>query len=98
MSDCPARVRAVAPRSKPLTCDDGFDRGTPRNPFVTPATGGLEFPFVAGYRMARGRSAAGSASPCQGEGRGFESRRPLAGAARPSKPEPTGDLRRVGRV
>ena len=25
----------------------------------------------------RGRSAAGSASPCQGEGRGFESRRPL---------------------
>ncbi len=29
---------------------------------------------------ARGRSAAGSASPCQGEGRGFESRRPLGGA------------------
>src|SRR5215467_15769997 len=27
----------------------------------------------------RGRSAAGSASPCQGEGRGFESRRPLGG-------------------
>jgi hypothetical protein len=29
---------------------------------------------------ASGRSAAGSASPCQGEGRGFESRRPLGGA------------------
>src|SRR5829696_8338791 len=28
----------------------------------------------------RGRSAAGSASPCQGEGRGFESRRPLGGS------------------
>ena len=26
----------------------------------------------------RGRSAVGSASPCQGEGRGFESRRPLS--------------------
>jgi hypothetical protein len=30
--------------------------------------------------VASGRSAAGSASPCQGEGRGFESRRPLGGA------------------
>jgi hypothetical protein len=29
--------------------------------------------------VARGRSAVGSASPCQGEGRGFESRRPLEG-------------------
>ena len=29
---------------------------------------------------ACGRSAAGSASPCQGEGRGFESRRPLCAA------------------
>src|SRR3954447_8092859 len=29
---------------------------------------------------ARGRSAVGSASPCQGEGRGFESRRPLGDA------------------
>ncbi len=28
-------------------------------------------------RVRCGRSAAGSASPCQGEGRGFESRRPL---------------------
>ena len=31
----------------------------------------------------RGRSAVGSASPCQGEGRGFESRRPLEGSTRP---------------
>ena len=30
--------------------------------------------------VARGCSAVGSASPCQGEGRGFESRRPLGGA------------------
>src|SRR6478609_8800208 len=30
-----------------------------------------------GGREASGRSAVGSASPCQGEGRGFESRRPL---------------------
>ena len=29
------------------------------------------------HRCRRGRSAAGRASPCQGEGRGFESRRPL---------------------
>ena len=30
------------------------------------------------YRvLARGRGSAGRASPCQGEGRGFESRRPL---------------------
>ena|GEM_PF-2400687 len=34
---------------------------------------------IFGFTQARGRSAAGSASPCQGEGRGFESRRPLEG-------------------
>jgi hypothetical protein len=33
-------------------------------------------PFVA-----RGCSAVGSASPCQGEGRGFESRHPLEGCS-----------------
>jgi hypothetical protein len=38
--------------------------------------------------VARGRSAAGSASPCQGEGRGFESRRPLGGAG--SRPQCAG--------
>jgi len=42
------------------------------------------FPFDLKLRMffqvVCGRSAAGSASPCQGEGRGFESRRPLATA------------------
>jgi hypothetical protein len=32
---------------------------------------------LAGSSSACGRSAVGSASPCQGEGRGFESRRPL---------------------
>ena len=38
----------------------------------------LKFSSVARNNMAAcGRSAAGSASPCQGEGRGFESRRPL---------------------
>src|SRR5438477_2122941 len=34
------------------------------------------------WSVARGRSAVGSASPCQGEGRGFESRRPLGGRQR----------------
>src|SRR5439155_6176023 len=43
-------------------------------------TGGLKFSSVTGKRTVMcGRSAAGSASPCQGEGRGFESRRPLGG-------------------
>ena len=40
----------------------------------------LKFPSVTGFaRKTCGRSAVGSASPCQGEGRGFESRRPLGG-------------------
>src|SRR3954452_20355832 len=29
------------------------------------------------WSLSRGRGSAGRASPCQGEGRGFESRRPL---------------------
>ncbi len=37
-------------------------------------------------RRSCGRSAAGSASPCQGEGRGFESRRPLGGTSGPVGP------------
>ena len=37
-------------------------------------------PFAAGRQCGRG--SAGRASPCQGEGRGFESRRPLGGAGR----------------
>ena len=47
----------------------------------------LEFSSVAGIRSRAvcGRSAAGSASPCQGEGRGFESRRPLGAAATSSR-------------
>ena len=38
----------------------------------------------AGPRLGRvrGRGSVGRASPCQGEGRGFESRRPLGGAGR----------------
>ena len=32
---------------------------------------------LIGSEPARGRGSAGRASPCQGEGRGFESRRPL---------------------
>jgi hypothetical protein len=40
----------------------------------------LEFTTHTGQAGGCGRSAAGSASPCQGEGRGFESRRPLGGA------------------
>ena len=42
--------------------------------------------------MARGCSAVGSASPCQGEGRGFESRRPLEGShINPAVEWPSGD-------
>ncbi|MCW2906724.1 MAG: hypothetical protein JWL68_1513 [Actinomycetia bacterium] len=40
---------------------------------------------------ACGRGSVGRASPCQGEGRGFESRRPLGGAGfRPAGPGPHG--------
>jgi hypothetical protein len=44
--------------------------------------GGLSSSFATGdvLSVARGCSAVGSASPCQGEGRGFESRHPLEGA------------------
>jgi hypothetical protein len=44
--------------------------------------GGLSSSFATGdvSFVARGCSAVGSASPCQGEGRGFESRHPLEGA------------------
>ncbi len=43
--------------------------------------------------VARGCSAVGSASPCQGEGRGFESRHPLegAGASTPAVEWPSGE-------
>jgi hypothetical protein len=42
-------------------------------------TGSLPSGRTNHRRTPGGRSAAGSASPCQGEGRGFESRRPLGG-------------------
>src|SRR5690606_6078407 len=43
----------------------------------------LQYSFGTGHpaRKPCGRSAVGSASPCQGEGRGFEPRRPLGEAA-----------------
>jgi hypothetical protein len=46
--------------------------------------------------VARGCSAVGSASPCQGEGRGFESRHPLEGlegavASTPAVEWPSGE-------
>ena len=49
---------------------------------MRPYWGGLSFRFARGdiSPVARGCSAVGSASPCQGEGRGFESRHPLEGA------------------
>ena len=53
-------------------------RGAAR--FGVSCADGLWFRPAAGARptgCSRGRSAVGSASPCQGEGRGFESRRPL---------------------
>ena len=55
-------------------------RGTSR--FVQLHFGGLSSSFATSDEsfVARGCSAVGSASPCQGEGRGFESRHPLEGA------------------
>ena len=44
-----------------------------------------------------GRSAAGSASPCQGEGRGFESRRPLEAPPNASTQVASGGRRRLRR-
>ena len=68
---CTCRGRAIA-----------YTRFVPRNLYV---------PAHVDYRrashratissVARGCSAVGSASPCQGEGRGFESRHPLEGAS-----------------
>ena len=51
--------------------------------FVRLRLGGLSSSFATGdvSFVARGCSAVGSASPCQGEGRGFESRHPLEGAS-----------------
>ena len=43
-----------------------------------------------------GRSAAGSASPCQGEGRGFESRRPLGARRSHRRPQRGGVAERRG--
>ncbi len=54
--------------------------------FETAVTPALGFFYRQRRRCTRGRSAAGSASPCQGEGRGFESRRPLGGASGPVGP------------
>ncbi len=51
--------------------------------FVRLRLSGLSSSFATGdvSFVARGCSAVGSASPCQGEGRGFESRHPLEGAS-----------------
>src|SRR5690606_8012247 len=72
--------RYWASTDKSVTLGEG---DTPRHPRVgvreqtrlkfSPGTGGTGKP--------RGRSAVGSASPCQGEGRGFDPRRPLGEAA-----------------
>ena len=57
---------------------------------LCPTHGQILFPFDLKLRIlfpvVCGRSAAGSASPCQGEGRGFESRRPLEGFASITNP------------
>ncbi len=71
----------------------------------TPAGPALRFSHQPQRRRCTcGRSAAGSASPCQGEGRGFESRRPLGGTSGPAGPPGPGSRggpgvsRRSGRV
>ncbi len=51
-------------------------RSWPALGFVPPSGDGLSCTGACNGHC--GRSAVGSASPCQGEGRGFESRRPLA--------------------
>ena len=82
--------RAATPRpdmasrslARPIGCSD------PRRPrphgvgFVSPRLGRLLSPSRRATisPVACGCSAVGSASPCQGEGRGFESRHPLEGA------------------
>ena len=45
-------------------------------------------PRPLGSRKARGRGSVGRASPCQGEGRGFESRRPLGVGLVPAATRP----------
>src|SRR6476619_5027072 len=56
--------------------------------FVRLRLSGLSSSFATGdvSFVARGCSAVGSASPCQGEGRGFESRHPLEEGAVASTP------------
>ena len=54
----------------------------PRGPSWCRRQDRLQFTTRAGEIQCEcGRGSAGRASPCQGEGRGFESRRPLGGAA-----------------
>ncbi len=89
MSECDGRCWIQTPGQpprKPAAGDSApapATRDAPRRPRVgsqTPTR--LKFSSVTRERPgACGRSAAGSASPCQGEGRGFESRRPLGAAA-----------------
>jgi hypothetical protein len=78
----------VAPRRKTSTvgicaehrCSpDRFVGFAPRV-LLSPSQRGTNFPGACGC------SAVGSASPCQGEGRGFESRHPLEGANWASNP------------
>jgi hypothetical protein len=53
----------------------------PRDPGFTRSSASVRVLHAAGTpSWPRGRGSVGRASPCQGEGRGFESRRPLGGA------------------
>ena len=83
--------RPVRPRRQPGRGGIGAHTvrlGASRHCCLTRATrigvlvGAVAMGYPSGVPMGHcGRSAAGSASPCQGEGRGFESRRPLAGVS-----------------
>ena len=70
-----AQPKAVRRRGK-------FDRrrGSAKVLERTSVSAGDAWPALHG--AVRGRGSVGRASPCQGEGRGFESRRPLGGAGR----------------
>ena len=75
---CPAhRLPSDAASRRVPTSGPGGGGGTGHGPALVSCQS-----TTAAETLPRGRSAAGSASPCQGEGRGFESRRPLGGTPR----------------
>jgi hypothetical protein len=71
------RPRRSHPRAE-SSAESSLRAGQDRLQFFTHAFGGRD--HCPDWLAAGGRGSAGRASPCQGEGRGFESRRPLGSA------------------